>query len=162
MLSRSSHLITQLRRVLAKTISDFQSAQSPTASNEKKIILTLECLRNLAPLPEIERIVEDESHFGDLLVHIMEYYVESEDIMLLCARIISLLTQNETFCLTLQVKEPNWVLYLAQSIERHIQNPLIVVRLMFVAGNAVANVEKCRCGFQNLKRFWKSLTEGRK
>ena len=57
----------------------------------------------------------------------MGSYVESEDIMLLCARIISLLTQNEAICLTLQVKEPKWILYLAQSIERHIQNPSIVV-----------------------------------
>ena len=60
----------------------------------------------------------------------------------LCARILSVLTQNPSFCQALQSKEPHWPLHIAHAIERHLKHAESVVRFLFAVGNGAAAIPK--------------------
>jgi len=88
--------------------------------------------------------VEQDGQFVAIWLHCIQTFIESENIIHMCARIMSISTQSDVFCIAIQRKEKNWMLHIAQAIERYMKRSEIVVRFMYAIGNGAVACEHCR------------------
>ena len=99
------NVLGQIRRGMARIITESQNASpAELKSFEKRMVLLLEASRQLVNVTELFAQVEQDGQFVAIWLHCIQTFIESEHVIHLCARLLSISTQSSEFCAALQCK----------------------------------------------------------